>query len=393
MGRKREKGTIVSRRNFVKSGAAAGIAGAASGGLVSMEGEAQEAQSRDDVRVGIIGAGSIARRIQIPSFRQIPGCEVVAVANRSLESSRRVTDAFNIPRPYAHWKELLEDESIDAVLIGTPPYMHRTLTLAALEKGKHVLCQSRMSSNAQEARDMVEGSQRYPELVCQLVATSFSYKIDNVLKRLIGDGFLGEVLSVDLQRIGTDFADFDGELSIRQDHEANGLNIPSLGSTYESMNRWLGRGNRVMAMSKVHVPYRRRFDGELTSVSIPDHVDILYELVNGAQVHIKLSRTTGLSRGLQIWIYGTEGTIYVNDQQDVFAGSRGDSQLREVPNPPEEQAYRRVEQEFINAIRGIEEVKMDTFEIGLYYMEFTEAVHDSCHTGQAVYLPWAIALT
>jgi predicted dehydrogenase len=99
------------------------------------------------------------------------------------------------------------------------------------------------------------------------------------------------------------------------------------------MMRWVGRGNRVMAMSKTHVPYRRYDRGALVSVGIPDHVDILYELANGAQVHMRMSATTGLSTGNQIWFYGTEGTIYVDQQQNIFAGSRGDTQLSEVPNP------------------------------------------------------------
>ena len=72
---------------------------------------------------------------------------------------------------------------------------------------------------------------------------------------------------------------------------------------------------------------------------------------------------------------------------NVFAGRQGDSELSPVPNPREEQAYSRVEEEFINAIRGIEEITMVPFETGVHYMEFTEAVYRSAQTGEAVYLP------
>jgi predicted dehydrogenase len=153
------------------------------------------------------------------------------------------------------------------------------------------------------------------------------------------------------------------------------------------MMRWVGRGNRVMAMAKVHVPYRRNARGALTSVSIPDHIDILYELANGAQVHMRMSATTGLSTGNQIWLYGTEGTIHVDQQQRIFAGRRGDTQLTEVPNPPAEQAYYRVEEEFTNAIRGTEQISMVPFETGVHDMEWTEAVIRSAQTGQAISLP------
>ena len=62
-----------------------------------------------------------------------------------MSRGRVVADQFNIPTVYDSWQELLEDESINAVCIGTWPYMHRTLTIAALEAGKHVLTEARMA--------------------------------------------------------------------------------------------------------------------------------------------------------------------------------------------------------------------------------------------------------
>ena len=382
----------LKRREFLSVGAlpVAAALGTMKAGTVNLGGLDKMRSTRSAqnvIRVGLIGAGANVRRVQIPSFRRIPGCEVVAVANHSLESSRRVADEFNISRAYANWEQLLDDDSIDAVLIGTWPYMHSMLTLAALEKGKHVLTQARMANTAQEANDMLAASRRYPDLVCQLVPTSTIYRIDNVLKRMIADGYLGELLSVEMQRLQRGFADFGGPLEWRHDREFSGFNTLNIGSSYESMMRWFGRGNRVMVMSKVHVPYRLRANGQADSVAIPDHVDILYELANGAQVHMKMSATTGLSPGSQFWLYGSEGTIYVDQGQNVFAGRRGDTELSEVPNPPAQQATSRVEQEFINAIRGLEEITMVPFESGAHYMEWTEAVHRSAQTGEAVFLP------
>ncbi len=386
-------GPSLKRREFLAATALPVAAALAPAELVAGE-LAKRPSAQEPIRLGIIGAGGNVRNVMLPIFRGIEGCEIVAVANRSLESSQRVTNEFNIPKPYGSWEELLADEEIDAVLIGTWPYMHRTLTLATLEAGKHVLCQARMANTAQEARDMLEASQRHPELVSQLVPTSTSYRIDNVLKRLIGEGYLGEVLSVEIQRLQTGdrtapggFADTGGDLTWRHDREFSGYNTLNIGSTMESMIRWLGRGTRVMAMSKVHVPYRYNNRGELTSVTIPDHVDVMYELMNGAQVHMRFSATTGLSNGNQTWIYGTEGTVHVDSRMDVFAGRQGDSGLSPIPNPPEEQAKRIVEGQFINAIRGLEEVTMVPFETGLHYMELTEAVALSAQSGQAIYLP------
>ena len=344
-------------------------------------------QERDVVRVGLIGAGANVQDVQIPGFRGVPGVEILAVANRSLSSSQGVADQFGIPRAYGHWGELLDDEDVDAVLIGTWPYMHRTLTLEALAHGKHVLCQARMANDAAEAREMLDASQRYPDLVTQLVPTSTSYVLDNVLRRLVGEGFLGELLSVEVQRVGRAFPDYEGELDWRHDIEFSGYNALNLGSTYESLMRWVGRGTRVMAMAKTHVPFRRDGSGQPRSVHIPDHFDILYELPNGAQVHMRMSETTGLSAESQTWLHGSEGTIHVDARQNILAGRRGDRELAQVPNPPEGRAFYRVEEEFVNAIRGVEQVTQLPFEAGVHYMEWTEAVHLSVRNGEAVHLP------
>ena len=151
--------------------------------------------------------------------------------------------------------------------------------------------------------------------------------------------------------------------------------------------RWFGRGTNVMAMSKIHVPYRRNSKGELVSVSIPDHVDILYELANNAQVHMRMSATTGHSTGNQMWFYGTEGTIYIDQQLNVFGGRLDEDGLSEIANPLESQAYYRVEEEFSNAIRGVEQITMVPFETGVHYIEWSEAVSRSAQTRKMVALP------
>ena len=339
------------------------------------------------IRVGLIGAGGNVRNRHIPGFQGVDDCEILAVANRTVQSGRVIADQFNVPKVYSHWRELLEDDEINAVCIGTWPYMHRTMTLAALEAGKHVLTEARMANDAAEARDMLAASRAYPHLVCQLTPTSTSYTIDNVIKRLIDEGHLGELLSVDFTSLQNNFADLDSPVHWRQDRALSGYNTLNIGASYESMMRWLGRGTRVMAMGKVNVPYRRNDAGDLTSVSIPDHIDILYELANGAQVHMQMSATSGLNGGNHIWMFGTEGTIHVDPQRRVWAGKRGDAELSEVPNPPETQARYRVEEQFGNAIRGTEIVDMVAFETGVHYMEWTEAVGRSVMTGQVVHLP------
>jgi predicted dehydrogenase len=372
----------LKRREFLSSAALPVAAALAPSGLLGQPLEAP-------IRVGIIGAGGIVSSVHVPGLKRQPGVELVSVANRSLESSRRAADELGIERAYANWEELLAAGGLDAVLIGTWPYMHRTITLAALDAGLHVLCQARMANDTAEAREMLAASLRHSELVCQLVPSSGTYRIDRALQRLLGEGFVGEILSVEVQMLQRNFARFDGELDWRHDAEFSGINVLNVGGTYESAMRWLGSGNRVMAMTRVQIPMRRDEQGRQRAATIPDHVDVLYELGNRAPVHMRFSETTGLSAGNQIWIFGSEGTIHVDNEQRIFTGRRGDQSLAELANPREQQAFHRVEEEFVNAIRGRERVTMNTFETGVRYMEWTEAIYRSAASRAAVTLPLA----
>jgi len=341
----------------------------------------------DGIRIGLIGAGKNTRDRHIPGFQKVDGLEITAVANRSRESGRVVADQFNIPTVYDNWQDLLEDPGIDAVCIGTWPYVHRTLTIAALEAGKHVLCEARMATNAQEAQEMLDASRARPDLVAQIVPSPLTFKIDNLLQEKINGGYIGEVIAVSVQSLGNNFMDQGGPMHWRNDRDLSGFNILTMGIWYEAMIRWVGRATKVTSMTKVNVSSRKDEDGSVNSISIPDHVDILAELASGAQANMHFSAVTGLSSGSGVWIYGSEGTLHVDGSLNVYGGRRGDDKLTEIPNPQEGQAYWRVEEEFSNAIRGTEKITRTPFEVGLHYMEFTEAVTRSAQTGQTVALP------
>ena len=339
------------------------------------------------IRLGFIGAGRNTRDRHIPGFLKVPGVELAAVANRSRASGQRVADAFNIPAVYDAWPELLADPTIDAVCIGTWPYMHRTLTIAALDAGKHVLCEARMAADAADARAMLDCSREHPNLIAQIVPGPSTFKVDNLLRQLIGDGYLGDLLAVDAQILTPAFIDRDAPLHWRHNRSLSGYNIMNMGIWYECLIRWTGPAVRVMAMSKVNVPARRDDAGNWQPITIPDHVDILMELANGAQGHLRVSSITGLAPGAQVWLYGSQGTLHLTPDLTVRGGQPGDRALTDIPNPPENQYAWRVEAEFISAIRGHEPITHTPFDVGLHYMEFTEAVTRSAQTGAAIPLP------
>lgn len=96
------------------------------------------------IKVGIIGAGANTRLRHIPELLSQAGVEIFSVANRTKASAWAVAQGFGIPNATDNWKELVQDPNVDAIVIGTWPYMHCEMTVAALEAGKHVLCEARM---------------------------------------------------------------------------------------------------------------------------------------------------------------------------------------------------------------------------------------------------------
>jgi predicted dehydrogenase len=337
------------------------------------------------IRVGFVGAGANTRKHHLPKLKAQPGVELVAVANRSKESGDRVAREFGIGRVHDDWQEIVEASDIDAVCIGTWPYMHSVMSIAALERGKHVLCEARMAMNAGEGWRMLEASRKAPHLIAQLVPAPHTLEVDATIQTLLGEGFVGEVLAVELQASGGRFVEPDAPLTWRQDIGLSGHNILNMGIWYEAMMRWLGPAQRVTAMTKVAVPHRKDATGAPHDVRVPDHVDILAQFRGGAVGHLRFSSVTGLALASEAWIFGSEGTLRLEaDTLRLTGGRRGESALREIPVPPKTRIGWRVEEEFVNAIRGREKIARTSFEDGVRYMEFTDAVTRSASTGQTV---------
>ncbi len=337
------------------------------------------------IRVGFVGAGNNTRRRHIPGFRALPGIELVAVANRTRESGECVAREFGIKKVCESWQDVVGAADVDAVCIGTWPYMHRAITVAALEHGKHVLCEARMAMDAAEGRQMLEASRRAPQLITQLVPAPHTLEVDATIEKLLTEGYVGEVLAVELQAAQGRFVEPEAPLHWRQDAALSGLNVLNMGIWYEAMMRWLGPARRVMAMSKVAVPRRRDAGGAWHEVKVPDHIDILAQFGSDAVGHLRFSSVTALAPASEVWIFGSAGTLRLEvDAGRLWGGRRGESDLREIPIPAERRVGWRVEEEFVNAIRGREKVSRTTFADGVLYMEFTEAVARSAATGQAV---------
>src|SRR3954465_8185357 len=99
------------------------------------------------VRVGIIGTGIGAEHIR--AFRQAPGAVIVAVCSAQRERAETIAAQFDVPYATSDYRDLLGAD-VDAVVITTPPALHRQMALDAIAAGKHIFCEKPLAANLAE---------------------------------------------------------------------------------------------------------------------------------------------------------------------------------------------------------------------------------------------------
>ena len=348
------------------------------------------------IRIGLIGAGANTRSRHIPGLLALEGVEITAVCNRRPESTLAVAREFNIAKKFLTWEQVVADSEIDAVVIGTWPYLHSPITLAALQAGKHVLTEARLSMNAAEAHQMLNAARKHAHLVTQVVPSPFGLKGHAVMKELIDSGYLGELREAHVFSFNAALADPDAPLSWRQDAKLSGYNMLTLGIVHETLMRWVAPPVEVFA--QVHAHLASRIDpesGVRRPVGTPDSVQVLAVLADGARVSYHFSGVTPFGQSSGIYLFGSAGVLHYDLATDRIRGasrhsgatSAKNAELQEIPVPTEKARGWTVEADFIAAIREGRPIEWTTFEAGVAYMEFTEAVARSAETGESIALP------
>lgn len=341
----------------------------------------------ETIRIGIIGAGWVVETRHLPALTRIPGVSCRLIWSRDSAKARKLAGKFDIPTVARSWEEVCDSADIDAVVVATPPVLHCSATLRALEAGKHVLCQARMARNLSEAQRMVAAA-KSSERVTVLYPPRPGLKGDRLMKRLLHkENFVGEV--TELRVTGMSFEKLSAGYDWRFDPEVVGVNALTLGLWVEVAHRWVGPAAIVSAVAKVHHPVRSSVTGTSVTATVPDSVVAAGTLQCGASFSYHLSQSASFSPGHTIEIYGSRGALIYRLFSEEILGATGDAgELTPMVVSAEEERSQTTDQEFIDAIRTDGTVS-PTFEEGLRYMEFCEAVALSAHSGSAVRLPLA----
>lgn len=143
------------------------------------------------IRWGILGTGSIARRIAA-AVQFVDDAELVAVGSRTQESADKFGDEFSIPHRHASYEALVGDPDVDVIYVSTPHPFHKENSLLALEAGKAVLCEKPFTMNAAEAMDVV-GLARIKRLFLMEAMWTRYLPVMVKVRELIAQGAIGEV--------------------------------------------------------------------------------------------------------------------------------------------------------------------------------------------------------
>ena len=143
------------------------------------------------IKVGIIGAGAIARHRHLPETFGNPFAEVGAVCDLTLSRAEEMTAQYG-GKAYSDYHDMLADESIDAVIVAATNTTHASMTIAALEAGKHVLCEKPMATTLDDARKMMKASLKSGKKL--MIAHNQRLEAAHIkAKEIIQSGKLGKV--------------------------------------------------------------------------------------------------------------------------------------------------------------------------------------------------------
>jgi predicted dehydrogenase len=272
-------------------------------------------------KVGITGlqpGRSWAARAHLPALRALSeSYEIVGVANTSLASAEEAAAATGLPRAFADVAELIAAPEVDivAVTVKVPP--HLEIVKAAIGAGKHVYCEWPLGNGLAEAEEMAALARAKGVLGVVGTQARVAPEIE-YLRHLIGDGFVGEVLSTTLVARGRGWGGSIDEQKVSAYllDRANGatmLTIP-VGHTLAALRDVLGEVAEVSAVLATRRTTALAVDtGETLPVTAPDQVLVSGVLTSGAPLSIHYRGGTARDGDGLFWeINGTEGDIRIS---------------------------------------------------------------------------------
>lgn len=343
----------------------------------------------EQVRVAVIGMG-MGRNHAI-HFRDCPEADLVALCDLDATRLAEVAAETNPARTYARWEDVLADPDIQAVSVVLPNALHAPVTLAALQAGKHVMCEKPLAMNAAEAEEMVAAARRLGRTLMVHFNVRFM-RTSKAIKRAVDDGHVGRIYHVrsvwhrkrGIPRMGGWFT--------RKDLAGGGVLI-DLGVHRIDLALWMMGYPKPISVSGATYDYLGRLQGEREHkyFDVDDFATAFVRFDNGATLSLETSWASNMERreDQHLHFFGTIGGAEIRNLGDGY-----EFQARVIKDEGGELKYwdpdpleplETAQQHFCRSILNGTE-PMATGEQGLTVMRLLDAIYLSAATGAEVRL-------
>jgi predicted dehydrogenase len=281
------------------------------------------------LRVGIIGTG-FAKRVQLPGLQLVPGVEVTAISSGQRANADAVAREFGIPHVFDDGVALAGSGHADLVLVSSTPASHARYAIAALEAGRHLLCEKPLALDAAEAWQIVAAAERRPHQVAW-VDHELRYEPNRRrMRELVREGAIGEVRHIEI--VLKPYFRGDGRPQAPNaawtwwfDAAQGGGILGAVGSHLIDLCRfWTGR-EVVQVAGRAQTFVRERADaaGTLRAATADEFASAVLTLAGGVIVTLTLSIIAQHGPGHFAQISGTEGTLVLTGETKLEIGKPG----------------------------------------------------------------------
>ena len=321
-----------------------------------------------DVRIGFIGAG-FARRVQLPGLSLVPGTRPTAIASGHRANAEAAAAEFNIPHVFADGLDLAQSPDVDLVIVSSTPDTHARFAIAALEAGKHVLCEKPMALDGFEAAQMVTASEQHPDSIAWIDHELRYEPNRRRVRELLRSNAIGELRHIELSL--KPYLRGDGRPQASDapwnwwfDVSRGGGILGAVGSHLIDVCRyWSGSEvTYVAGLVETFVTQRKDESGTLRPVTADDYSSCVLRLGGGVVAQITLSTVAHHGPGHLGQLTGSEGTLVLSGETKLELGKSGgpledisapdDLWEKTKPNNMWARSFVRLLREMVNVING-----------------------------------------
>lgn len=330
--------------------------------------------SRSTLQVGIIGLGAVAQTAHLPILSKMRGVTVAALCDNDAAKARALAQRFGVANTYADIDDLLEHETLDAVVIATPNHAHEPHVLSALRAGFHVMCERPLALSGAGVERILAAARKTQRMV--FVANNHRFRLDaQALHAFIHGGELGKVHSV---RAGAYQRPAAMAPWRRRRAESGGGAFMHLGLPLLDLAAWMGNFPEPLRASATM--HRARGAG-----TVEDSLFVFAELSNGFNVTIDVNwNYFGSEDRWWFEVLGTNGAARMSPLRvtKMVHGKAIDvsptgAMQRDTPLI---QSYRAEFAHFMSVLRGETEYEAPEDQILVYHA--LEGIYEAAETGR-----------